>query len=121
MAERRSVAPPGPSARGTQPCPPVADLISYALDKAGKEDARRVRTHLEEDRCGYCQGWVDNITRSCDDLGVSAKRSARPAASPVLRGPSPALPEHPPPPLANAQYQQQAFRKLEEQLRLLDK
>jgi hypothetical protein len=83
----------------TGECPSVADLIDYALDRAGTEDRQRIETHLKNSGCGHCRSWIDKA-------GTPASAKDPPPGKSTLTSAS--------------KWRQEAFRDLEERLTSLE-
>jgi hypothetical protein len=102
-------------------CPPVADLIQYALGQASADERRRIETHLRDEDCSPCRSWIEKAGALRTELWPDAKN--KPPSSPIFAAsaafsppPATALP----PVLDSTRWQQDAFRDLECRLRLLD-
>jgi hypothetical protein len=100
----------------TQTCPPVADLIEFALGRASATLEDQVRNHVLMDNCNSCRSWVEKATLhrtgpALDwqmNIGSLRQFSSLPPSS----DPTP-VPE-------NAKWQRWAFRDLEARLGLLE-
>src|SRR5690242_7072944 len=114
MANRHFIAPPpcGPSALGTGSCPPVADLIHYALGQAPPDDRRLIESHLGAGDCGHCRRWIDLASRYRAEAGPEALKKNLPPAA--LR--SPPAPSDPTPVPHSATWEREALRELEQRL-----
>ena len=107
-----------PDVQESDPCPRVAELIDYVLGRASPAEIRRVAAHVEGGQCQHCLRWVQqaNDFRKEPFIDPIALRSSSvgPSKSPrsiSVSDPTP-IPE-------NAKWQRQAFRDLEQRLRLL--
>lgn len=115
MADARSVSPAisGQTSVGTDCCPRVADLITYALGQCGSDDRQRVEAHLKEADCGLCRGWLEKAARFRTDAWpdlAALTPDPLPRSSPADQTPIP----------TSSKWQRQAFQDLEERLRLLE-
>ena len=65
MADQHFASPPplGSSPLGTTGCPPVADLIDYALGQITPDERRRIENHLNGANCPQCRGWIEKRIR----------------------------------------------------------
>ena len=117
MADRHFVASPASekAPRETDLCPRVAVLIDYALGQSSGDNRQRVDEHLTHDDCSSCRGWVEKATRFCTEPMPNGSLPATPsprASAPSVSDPTP-IP-------TSSKFQRQAFRDLEERLRLLE-
>lgn len=120
MTDRYSAAPPVAEAApvGSASCPRVADLINYALGQAASDDRQRVEAHLNED-CNHCRGWVEKASRFRTEPWPNATgKDLDPPES--LDSPTSCSPSDQTPIPASSIWQKQAFRDLEQRLRLLE-
>jgi hypothetical protein len=99
----------------------VADLIHYALGQASSADRQQVETHLHQAGCSQCRSWIEKAARfRAEPLpganpgtpGLSAHLNL-PRSSPPLLAEQTPLPE-------SSRWQREAFRDLEQRLRLLE-
>jgi anti-sigma factor RsiW len=104
-----------PPALGASGCPPVADLILYALGQAPPEDRQRVERHLRQGDCRHCRGWLEQAARlqaeTASESRTRAKSFVHFRALPSSRaravsGPAP----------ESTHRQQEALRDLEQRL-----
>src|SRR5262249_5169447 len=115
MPDRRSLPPP--SAVGTS-CPPVADLIHYALGQASSDERRCIEGHLHGENCSQCRSWGEKTPRSRGELRPTLlSRSDLPSTLRIASFPSVSDPTPIPP---SSKWQRAAFRELEQRLRLLE-
>lgn len=101
----------------TQSCPPVADLIDYALGRHSTAQDDQVRNHLLIDNCNSCRGWVDQAMLhrtgpAPDWMQMNIGPLGHFSSSTPSSDPTP-VPE-------NAKWQRSAFRDLEARLGLLE-
>lgn len=115
MADARSVSPAisTQTSVGTDACPRVADLITYALGQCAADERQRVESHLQDGNCCQCRGWVEQAMRFRTDAWPDL--AALPARSTTSH---PTNDQTPIPP--SSKWQRQAFQDLEERLRALD-
>jgi hypothetical protein len=101
----------------TQSCPPVADLIDFALGRNSIVVADQVRNHLLIDNCNCCRSWVDQAMLHRTGPAIDwMKMNVGP-----LRPISSSTPSSDPTPVPeNAKWQRRAFRDLEARLGLLE-
>ena len=91
----------------TSSCPPIADLIDFALGQATPEMEAQLRHHLLSADCTFCRQWVDQAVRhrgrpAIDWTKAGLSALPLPTSSPLTSDPTP-VPE-------NAKWQRQAFR-----------
>src|SRR3954471_22980494 len=120
MAERRPAAPPAAAVPATAVCPPVADLINYALGRPAGDARRAVEAHLNGGGCPDCRRWVEKAARSGNEMDVDLETNSPLSAEVPSRSPSPALSADFTPLPTNAKWRRDAFRDLEKRLRALD-
>ena len=101
----------------TQICPPVADLIEFALGRGSGALDDQVRNHLLIDNCNACQSWIDQAmlhrTEPAPDwMQMNIGPLGHFSSSTPSSDPTP-VPE-------NAKWQRSAFRDLEARLGLLE-
>jgi hypothetical protein len=108
-----------PSVKESEPCPRVAELIDYVLGRAAPADGRRVAAHLETGNCSHCLRWVQQAADFRTEPFVDP--AALPSFSKTPRKAVRSISVSDPTPIPeNAKWQRQAFRDLEDRLRLLD-
>ena len=100
-----------------QTCPPVADLIDFALGRANAAVGNLVQDHLRIDHCDCCRSWVDRVTQHHSGAPFDWKQVD---IGPFRHVPSSSPSSDPTPVPENAKWQRQAFRDLENRLRALE-
>jgi hypothetical protein len=101
----------------TQPCPPVADLIDFALGRTSAAIGSLVQDHLQIDNCNWCQSWVEQAVQQHSGPNIDSRQiEIGPVRHFTTSSPSP----DPTPVPENAKWQRQAFRDLETRLRALE-
>ena len=101
----------------TQSCPPVADLIDFALGRNTTALGDQVRNHLLIDNCNCCRSWIDQAMLhraepAPDWMQMNIGPLGHFSSSTPSSDPTP-VPE-------NAKWQRRAFRDLEARLGLLE-
>ena len=122
MADQRFASPPsGTTGVGTTSCPPVGDLITYALGQLTGDARRHVESHLQAGGCRHCRGWVEKAARTNNEMHMDLSDKPPPSLpAAARRGPlSPPSAAFTPLP-ANAKWRREAFRELERRLRQLE-
>ena len=121
MADQPITSPPVPGTPqlGTDDCPPVADLINYAVGRCLIDERRRVEGHLQKGECAACRSWVDKAAGfrevASADLGSRPFSATLPGIAP------PPKPTSDPTPIpSSSQWQRRVFRDLAERLRQLE-
>jgi hypothetical protein len=101
----------------TQTCPPVADLIDFALGRNSAALGDQVRNHLLIDNCNCCRSWVEQAAHHRTGPAIDwMQMNIGP-----LRHFSSSTPSSDPTPVPeNAKWQRRAFRDLETRLGLLE-
>ncbi len=124
MAEQRYPSPPpsGLPGSGSAGCPPVADLILFALDQVSAPERRRIENHLSSSNCLHCQGWVNRTRQVQASLGAQAGPKPSPsfpvdsfAFVPTVLTRSGTSRSS-----ASSQWQKKAFQELERRLQELE-
>jgi hypothetical protein len=103
----------------TPTCPRVADLIHYALGQAHGEDRRRVESHLQAGACSRCQHWFEQAAHFRQEPMLDAARMSHRLAN-LPAAPPPSNPADQTPIPESSRWQRQAFRELEQRLRMLE-
>jgi hypothetical protein len=94
-------------------CPAVADLIDFALGRAGADGRQRVQAHLQGTGCNHCRSWIDKATaclHAQDEAGKPSTGGKEPARQPPTKTSRASI----------SDWQCAAFRDLEQRLQRLD-
>jgi len=114
----REVRPATKTSDLTAPiCPPVPDLIDFALGRISTALGDQVRNHLLIDNCNGCRSWVEQAMLhrtgpAPDWMKTNLGPLQQLSSSPPSPDPTP-VPE-------NAKWQRHAFRDLKARLGLLE-